>query len=129
MGLDNLQEVEQEESPDQPSISYLYLYESGRDEVENWPDSHQEKMAEAYQVTSNGGVVRDTFKRTGQYVNIHDATAHLMVGIADVFRDDDFSDLLEFIGPDADAVGQYLDDNPEVRDELLSRLEDTQATG
>lgn len=121
-------EEQPEQKPDQPSISYLYLYEEGRDETDDWSDDATETMEQAYQACSNGGIVRSTFKKSGQYQNIHHAVAELVVGIAEVFEDGDFSRLLEFIGPDAEALAQYLDDNPDVLEELSERMQDTQAT-
>lgn len=127
MPLDSLTDGQSnEQSSDGPSVSYLYLYEEGREQIENWPEEKQEVMAEAYRHVSQGGIARATFNRSAEYENIHDATAHLMVGIAKVFEDGDFSDLLEFIGPDADAVAQYLDQNPEVAEELQDRLAEAQ---
>lgn len=114
----------QTQEPDDPSVSYLYIYEEGREDMDNWDEEDQDTMAQAYHVCSGGGVVRNTFDNTSAYENIHHAAGDLMVGIADVFTDGDYSRLMEFVGPDVDAVGQYLDENPEVRDELIERLQE-----
>lgn len=124
MGLDNLAHGDEEQTrePDEPSVSYLYIYENGREELESWPAEARQVMATAYSVVSDGGVVRTTFKRSSQYQNIHHATAELMVGIAQVFENGNFQPLLEFIGPDADAIIEYLQNNEEVAEELQGHL-------
>lgn len=129
MGLGNLSEEPDtpEESPEKPSVSYIYVYEKGREEVEEWPQEARETMAAAYEVVSDGGIVRETFKRSAQYRNIHEAMSEVLLGISEVFEDEDFSRILEFVGPDADALVNYLNDHPDIAEELLDRVNTQQA--
>lgn len=128
MGIGDLSSDDvEEQQPNDPSVSYLYIYENGREEISNWDADAQQAMATAYNVVSDGGIVRTTFKRSGQYENIHHATAELMVGISEVFESGDFQRLLDFVGPDADAVRQYLEDNEEIGQELLEGVKEAEA--
>lgn len=124
MGLSNLSDepdTELEESPEKPSVSYIYIYERGRDEIEDWPEEVKELMANAYEVVSDGGIVRETFKRSRQYQNLHHAMSEVVLGISEVLENEDFSRIMEFVGPDADAIVQYLQENEEIAKEVLEQ--------
>lgn len=113
---------------DDASVSYIYLYEEGRSEIDNWDDEAQELAAKAYEAASNGGIVRRTFNNTSAYENIHHAYSELTWAMGEVFENGDFQPMLNFIGPDAEALAQHLDDNPELLSDLNERMQTTEAT-
>ena len=140
----------QEESSDSddPSVSYIYVYEQGRDEIEGWTDDDAAAAAQAYEVTSAGGVLRNQFGSTGVYANIHAAMSDYLAALGTTFEnaqyivpvhaampdllqhlqgaleEDNWADLVDFVlkddDPDhnADVIRQYLEDNPEVMQRL-----------
>jgi len=121
-------ETPDDSGSDKPSVSYTYTYEAGRNEIEDWTEEQQETMARAYQAVSDGGIVRTTFKRSPQYVNLHDAIAHFYAAMAEALEEQNFVPVLDFILSDdsevtADILQQYLEENPDVAEELLGRVE------
>lgn len=129
MGLANLSDDDgqREETSDSPSVSYLYLYEQGRKEIQEWTEEKRQVMARAYAAVSGGGIVRNTFKRSGDFINIHDATAHLMVCLEEGFENGNWTPYLEFLSEDsevqAEILQQFLDENPEVAEQLNTQVQ------
>lgn len=127
MGIADLSgDDEVEQTSDDPSVSYIYVYEAGRKEIEGWPQDKQQTMARAYNAVSDGGIVRTTFKRNPQFVNIHDGMAHLLAAMAEGFENQNWVQFMEFVlsedSPELSAsiIGDYLEENPEVLEELTS---------
>lgn len=121
-------ETPADDSSDKPSVSYTYTYEAGRKEIEDWAEEKQQVMARAYQAVSDGGIVRTTFKRSPQYTNLHDAMAHFYAAMAEALENQNFVPVLEFVLSDdeevtADILQQYLEEHPDVAEELLGRVE------
>lgn len=77
----------------------------------------------AYQLAQGGGFLRNLFNSSGQYKDIHEYVAELLVGTEAVIRDGDFTEIMETVGPNAEALAQYLQDNPEIMEELEEELE------
>lgn len=152
MGIGDLSPDDQEQSEENdsqdPSVSYIYIYERGRDEIDNWPQDEASAAATAYQVTSGGGNVRNRFKSSGRYVNIHSGMSDYLAALGTAFgndqfivpvhqampnflehlaaalEEDDWTGLLEFTLKDDDpehnaqVIQDFLEENPEVRQEL-----------
>lgn len=116
-----------DQDSDSPSVSYLYLYEQGRKEIQEWAEEKQEVMARAYRAVSGGGVVRNTFKRSGDFINVHDATAHLMVCLEEGFSNDNWTPYIEFLSDNpevqAEILQDFLDEHPEVAEQLNTQVQ------
>lgn len=124
----NMGETPDDSGSDKPSVSYTYTYEAGRNEIEDWSEEQQQVMHRAYQAVSDGGIVRTTFKRSADYVNLHDAMAHFYAAMAEALENQNFVPVLEFVLSDdaevtADILQQYLEEHPETAEELLGRVE------
>lgn len=129
MGIADLGKGETPDSDsDEPSVSYIYVYEAGRNEIEDWASEKQQVMARAYEAVSDGGIVRTTFKRSGSYINLHDAMGHFFSAMATALEEQDFNPVLEFVLSDdpevtADILRQYLAEHEEVAENLLEGIE------
>lgn len=130
MGLGDLNTGDDDstDSDNDASVSYIYLYEDGRDEIENWDSDAQDLAARAYDAASDGGVVRETFNDASSYENIHHGYSDMTAAMADVFESGDFQPILDFIGPNAEALATYLDNHKDVRNDLVQRMKSTEAT-
>lgn len=125
MGIGDLAKNDQpeERSSDQPSVSYIYVYEQGRKELEEWAPEKQQVMARAYEAVSDGGIIRNTFKLSRDYINLHDAMGHFLAAMAEALENQNFNPVLEFVtsdDPETTAVilQDYLDEHPEVEEAL-----------
>jgi len=115
MGFNDFtQDEEQQQNNDDSKVSYIYV--------------RSEDDKEAYDLMSNalGGsaFVRSALKGMPDEIctDQHDFFQQFIVALEPAFRSDDYTDLLEFLMVDADNIAQYLDQNDEVRKELINRL-------
>lgn len=117
---DDVQEEQEETDDDEASVSYIYVYEEGREERGKYTDYDED----AYRYAASGGTVRQFAKSPScPYSDIHELMSHIVGGLGRTIESGgDFSHLLEEIEPDAEGIAKYLDQNEEIQKELLQRL-------
>lgn len=121
MGIDNFntdQPEEEEESDGENSVAYLYIRNSDDEE--------------AYDLMSNkhGGTarVRNALKALPDYEDQHDFFQKLIIAMEPVLYEGNWEPLLQELGVTAEGVAQYLDEHPEVAEELQERFETAEAS-
>lgn len=111
---------EQKSEDSGASVSYIYVYEEGREELED----KQNYLTEAYDMMKSGGSVRSAFNSWARYDNsVHSVFSHIIVGFGRIIEDGDFSAILDFLfeadtEEEAQLYGEnladWLQDHPEV---------------
>lgn len=121
---------EQTTEPDDPSVSYIYVYEQGREELED-KDNY---LAEAYEYMKGGGILRQAFNSWSRYdENVHTVFSHIIVGFGRIIEEGDFSKILDFLfEPESEeeaelygeALADWLSEHPEVLTAANQELKD-----
>lgn len=122
---------EQQEDDSGASVSYIYVYEQGRDELEG----KSNYLTEAYEMMKSGGSVRSAFNSWARYDNsVHSVFSHIVVGFGRIIEDGDFSKILDFLF-EADneeeaqvygeALADWLQDHPVVLEATSEALNES----
>ena len=120
MALDdfNTEQPDEEPSNGEDSVAYLYVRRSDNEE--------------AYDLMSNkhGGTarVRNALKALADYEDQHDFFQKLIISMEPVLYEGDWVPFMEEVGVTAEAIAQYLDEHPEVEEELRELFETTEAS-
>lgn len=121
MGLGDTFDRDEEQSTDndgEGSVAYIYIR------------SDEDKAAYNLMSSKLGGnaTVREKLKNVPDelWTDQHDFFQQFIVAMEPVLTEDDYSDLFDFLMVDADNIGQYLDSNEEVRQELIEKLAQTE---
>jgi len=122
MGLGNVapeKEEQDQNDSDEGKVSYIYV--------------RSDDNKDAYDLMSNGlggtAAVRDWIKNDlpdSIAADQHDFFQQMVEALEPVRESDDFTDLFEYLHVDAQNIAQYLDQNDEVRAELIQRLKESQ---
>lgn len=67
--------------------------------------------------------------KDSEYGDVHGFASHIMAAVADILQDGDFSTMWEILEPQPEHLHEYLQDNPEIRKELVQLMKDEQNTG
>lgn len=98
------------------SVSYIYIREDDN--------------KEAYHLMSNDGsaFVRNALKSLPVEVaaDQHDFFQQMVVALEPVLKNDDYSEILDLLMVDAGNIAQYLDENDQVREELLELIAESE---
>lgn len=124
---------EQQEQDGKPSVSYIYVYEEGRDELQD----KENYLTEAYEMMKSGGSVRSAFNSWARYDNsVHTVFSHIVVGFGRIIEDGDFSKILNFLfEPEGEeeaemygeVLGEWLQDHEDVLQAVVETVEGGQA--
>jgi len=86
-----------------------------------------EDLAEAYRLAEGNGKLRNTFAdahidEDHQWENIHHFVAEILVGVDSLIFEGSSADVMDTLMLDAEDIGEYLDQQPEVKAELVQAL-------
>lgn len=109
------------QSDDNDSVSYVYVRHPQH------PSNGDNYNEDAYNLVSEGGIVRRYFKSAqSDYSDIHEFASHLFANMEPLLTEGNWAPLLEELGVGAEGIAQFLDRNPEVREELVERMRNTE---
>ena len=112
-------EAEEEEEND--SVSYVYIRHPQH------PSNGDGYNQDAYNLVSEGGLVRRYFKSDqSDYENIHEFASHMFANMEPLLADGNWAPMLEELGVSPQGIAQYLDRNPEVREEVAELMQSTE---
>lgn len=120
---------EQQEEDGKASVSYIYVYEQGRDELQD----KENYLTEAYEMMKSGGSVRHAFNSWARYdASVHTVFSHIVVGFGRIIEDGDFSKILNFLfEPESDdeaqmygqVLGEWLQEHEDVLQAVVQTVE------
>lgn len=110
--------TDSDKTQDDLSVSYIYIYEGGPRHSKAKP----EHSPDAYDLVSDGGLLRTALKNSGQFGDIHGFFSQVAAALEPAFREDDYSEVFEALMVGPDEIAQHLLDNDEVRAEVISQL-------
>jgi hypothetical protein len=136
MGIGNFDSGDDGQDDNQdPSGTHLYFYQRGHERLPGEEgDAGYEKIATAYELAKSqptNGRVR-TFADNNFGHGLQEMLAEFVMAMGDSIEEETFSPVLSWALEDfpaeaqAEMVADYLDDNPEVREELAERFESTE---
>lgn len=130
MSMENFASGEDVETSDKPSGSYPHFYERGHPDLPGEEgDEAYEAIAEAYEhINGDDGELRAAVNRSSEWENIAHFLAQYINAMAESREVGSTAPLLALIEPSSESLAEYLDDNDEVFEDLMERVETTEAT-
>lgn len=119
MALDDFntdQPDEAESSDGENSVAYLYIRRADDEEAYNLMSSKHGGSAR----------VRNALKALNDYEDQHDFFQQFIKSIEPVLYEGNWVPMLEEVGLTAEGIAQYLDEHPEVEEELRELFETTE---
>lgn len=127
MSMEKFTSGDSEEPSDDPSGTHIYFYEKGHDRL---PDDEEAAgvIAEAFEVFNRNGSLRNAVNNSDQWKNASEFLAEYVLAMNGALQAGNTSPLLQLIEPNAESIGEYLNQNEDVRNELISRLKDSESS-
>ena len=108
---------EPDEETENDSVSYVYIRHPAH------PSNGDGYNEDAYRLVSEGGLVRRYFKSSqSDYDDIHEFASHMFGNMEPLLKEGNWVPILDELGPGAEGIAQYLEENPEMLEEVQEHL-------